>query len=227
MDLLSPRERIIQNRVAFWTAVCIAVFLMFGVWIGITHAELAGYIPGYNNLFFNGTSTSDGNFSTTYSPTGAFDNDYNVWFATSSAGTHWVKYQLPVAQIVNTIQLMSISNAVPSVYSIKNYSVEGSNDDSNYTLLTSGYSTTTKQAYNTNISGYWIINYFTNTTAYKYYRFNFLDSWRIVTGVGEVEGYNVINPNDPMVNQTLQYIIYFIDGLIVLGTACFIYLVLK
>ena len=84
-------------------------------------------------------------------------------FETRLNGEFWVKYELPVAQSVDLIDLAAMrsteSNRMPTWFKI-----EGSNDDTNWTtILERAYLT---QWYSGESKQYWI----NNQTAYKFYR---------------------------------------------------------
>lgn len=116
----------------------------------------------------------------------AFDKGVGYWYDTTSfpdENGHWLKIDLGVAKRVNKITLESVIVSGAN-HSLKNWKLYGSNDDSDFTFLTSG----------THPNGLQIVGYdFVNETKYRYYRVNVLDSYHSApnyVGIREVGLYN-------------------------------------
>ena len=100
----------------------------------------------------------------------AFDNnDDNIW-ATTWGGNlltnQWIKYQFPSAKIINKYGVMSYD-----LYNYcKNFTLYGSNDNTNWTQLDQRTNQTGAGSSGNDIAP--SLNYygFTNSTAYVYYR---------------------------------------------------------
>lgn len=132
-----------------------------------------GYVfggSGYSaNLCTGGTATS----STAYAPyyasyafNGSADENGLPWMVNADTSLPaWIKYQFPAAKKI--CKLRFCQPAVAN-HRIKNYTVEGSNDNSAWDSLFSG------QAAN---GGGWQEQTFANATAYLYVRMNITGMW--------------------------------------------------
>lgn len=111
----------------------------------------------------------------------AFDNTGNIgddwstgagWL--SGGYPAWLKYEFPTAKVVNKYRISPLGTYTPS-----DWTFEGSNDNSSWTVLDTRTSQTgwsSAQTYT-----------FTNTTAYTYYRINISAGPQFVTGVERLE----------------------------------------
>lgn len=121
---------------------------------------------GYSyDLTSGGTATAI-SYMAYYSPDRAFDNstDYidGLWIMNATTG--WLKYDFGASnqRIITRYTLRGQSNA--PARSPKNWTLEGSNDDTNWATLDTQTNQTSWAGMNTYT--------FTNTTAYRYYRLN-------------------------------------------------------
>jgi hypothetical protein len=97
---------------------------------------------------------------------GAFDTSTTTFWRTSGTNTGWLKYDLDTSPtkvaMQYTVQIATTINNAP-----KDWTFEGSNDDSNWDVLhtvtgETGWSSSEKRTFNG----------FSNATAYRYYRIN-------------------------------------------------------
>lgn len=116
----------------------------------------------------------------------AFDNDptssdWYIFSTTPPTGGHWIKVDFGAGNgtVVNQISLKALIVSAGN-NSLKDFQFYGSNDNSNWTLLTSG-----TQVNNANLQTY----NFVNSTPYRYYRLNVLTSYYVSTGatVGAID----------------------------------------
>ena len=98
-------------------------------------------------------------------PQAAFDdNEATGWLSALAAPPHWLKYDLGVSKVANILRFLAYAG---NNYRVFEFTLEGSNDDANWTLLLNA---------NHNGSGEWGTYTFTNSTPYRYYRFTVLTS---------------------------------------------------
>jgi large repetitive protein len=108
------------------------------------------------------SSTAAGNAAQTID-----DNTGTEWSAASSAN-EWVKIDFG-AGVTYAITKLRIFPLLDTVSRIKDWSLKGSNNDSSYTEVTTGQVT---QYANT-----WEAFEFANTTKYRYYRLDLINTW--------------------------------------------------
>lgn len=101
--------------------------------------------------------TIDGNLTTT-------------WCPTNTAFPHWLKYQLGTAKTIGKLSIWPEGDANGT--QIKNFNIQGSNDNSTWTTIYTNITTDTKtsgQRQDFELT--------TSTSAYLYYKLNINDSW--------------------------------------------------
>lgn len=119
-----------------------------------------------SDLCTGGTPTSDGDLAG-YPPTYAFDNNTATFWHTENPNTlpSWIKYDFG-AGVTKTIRKWTLRNRNGGEYaqqSPKNFVLQGSNDNSNWTDLDTHTNETWTQGEMKTYS-------FANATAYRYYR---------------------------------------------------------
>jgi hypothetical protein len=116
----------------------------------------------------------------TFAVAKAFDNDDTTRWANNSLGAgEWIKVQFGVAPIINKITIQQYVG-----FGFKNFKVQGSNDDINWTDLYTGlHSNTPLDATHTTIEAFT----FANSTAYTYYRVLAIDIYGTLISVWEME----------------------------------------
>ena len=133
----------------------------------------------YQTDFLNdGSATADSTY-TTYVPSRAFDNDTgSYWLSDETAFPHWIKYNLGalVAKKARKLRLL------PGEQQIKDFKLEGSNNDSVWTELLEGEATWNLE---------WNEWEFNNAVAYQYYKItvtsNHTEGGNTCAGINEIE----------------------------------------
>lgn len=117
----------------------------------------------------SGVCSASSVYSSSYPAWKVFDKDLNVSSSWVSNGTtnQWVKYRFPTAQCVKSVSIYT-NFASGGDSAIKNFRIEGSNDDSTYTTIYTGIYL--------NQSGNQIFS-FSNNESYLYYRLYVLDRY--------------------------------------------------
>jgi hypothetical protein len=96
----------------------------------------------------------------------AFNGMGGTGWLTNFTSTGWLKYEFPSAQIVKSYSIVPWSYSSLIQVSPKTWTFEGSNNDSDWTVLDT-------QTNYTNWTAYVAVNFsISNSTAYKYYRLN-------------------------------------------------------
>jgi len=129
--------------------------------------EFHGLVPNID--FCTGGVASASSEYAGYPASKAFDNDESTrWSSTSVAAPHWIKYDLGVGitKIINRITFLPFASGGSP---IKNFKVQGSNNDSDWDDLLSTIAP--------NVTG-WQSYSITNSTAYRYYRLWMTDTYR-------------------------------------------------
>jgi len=122
------------------------------------------------DLCTSGTATADSEYGAGFVASEAFDNAYSgntdYWQTANVAFPHWLKYDFG-AGVQKTIVKYTIRayDTVSRIYDLKNWTFEGSNNDSSWTTLDTRSGITWTQAELK-------IFIFSNSTAYRYYRLN-------------------------------------------------------
>ena len=123
-----------------------------------------------SNTTPSGVCSADTEYST-YLAWKAFDGSTassDGWIANSGSFPHWIKYEFPSAIKVNAAGFRNINGN--HAYAIKNYKIQGSNDNESWIDLYAGINN------NNSNNDLWTVN-FDNSTAYKYYRLYIIDGW--------------------------------------------------
>lgn len=109
-------------------------------------------------------------------------NTADGWLSTNTAFPHWISFDLGVGvtALPAKVRIAPYADVLGAMF--KNFTVQGSNDDSNYFTIYSGL------ASNTTTSGVFQDFEFTaTTTAYRYFKFNFADSFNATNQTYEME----------------------------------------
>lgn len=110
----------------------------------------------------SGTATSSSNYSTAQ-PFWGFDNTDNTWTANGTTG--WLKYDFG-SGVTKTITKYSVSQGAFSGRAPYSWTLEGSNDDSNWTVL---HTVTNDNSWSNYQTKYYTCSV---TGAYRYYKIN-------------------------------------------------------
>lgn len=114
-------------------------------------------IPTYDTTY---TGTASASATQTYAKN-AFDGSTgNYWWLSGTSG--WIKFELPQAENITRFKWYPY-NAKP-----KNFTLSGSNDNVNWDILYSGQSENL---------GSWIEFEWQTSNSYKYFKWDFIDSW--------------------------------------------------
>jgi uncharacterized protein YjdB len=125
--------------------------------------------------YFGHSYTASNTYLTTNVPSRAFDDSISTFWETRATGTQWIQCELREAQVVKKFRLYSgASNR------IRAYNLQASNDTVTWTELWTGE--------NANATA-WNEYTFTNTTAYKYYRWEITSRWSTNIYIYELELY--------------------------------------
>lgn len=144
--------------------------------------------------------SADGYYGTGYEASKAIDeNPSTFWASPNAVPPHWLKYDFGEGEteIVTKIALTPWGDG--NGYGVKDFTVQGSNNDSDWDDLYTGYhdNSATRVEYP-----------FSNTTDYRYYRVYFSTAWRTVysrNDVAEMEFYNsVIDHHEVDTEETLN-----------------------
>jgi hypothetical protein len=142
---------------------------------GLTPTPIGGLVEtelSKNRDFFGQKYTA----STTYltqTPNLAFDNSTSTFWETRTAGTQWIQCELTEAIAVTKFRLYS-----GGTNRIRAYNLQGSNNLTDWTELWTGENPNLTQ---------WNEYTFTNTTAYKYFRWNVTSRWSTNIYIYELE----------------------------------------
>lgn len=113
------------------------------------------------------TLTADSEYSVAFPASAAADGNYSsYWNSANVAFPHWWKAQLPAQQIVVAINIYPFADGGGAY--CKDFTFEGSNDDTNWTTLTTG------QFPNRIYYTEWAV---INSCAFLYYRVTFTNTW--------------------------------------------------
>lgn len=121
-----------------------------------------------SNILTGGTPSADTVYGAGYEADKAVDgNTGTYWSSTVTAFPHWWKYDLG-AGVTKVVQKLRLYPYFSAQVWVKDFSVQGSNNDSTWDTLYTGQTA--------NISG-WQEFSFNNLTAYRYYRVYITSSW--------------------------------------------------
>ena len=132
----------------------------------------------YHVDFLNdGSATADTTY-TTYVASRAFDNTAGTnWLSTDSAFPHWIKYDLGEGVVKKARKL----RLLPQDIQLEDFTLEGSNDDSNWVQFVSDTATGNTE---------WQEWEFSNSTAYRYYKITVTSNYSgsdDMAGIFEIE----------------------------------------
>lgn len=194
---------------------------------GIYAAGSAGYTyqgtPNFNvirnatgaEVFQGKTATADSGANPSYVTDGNISNASSV---TSGAG-HWVKIDLATAKIINRVGFYTHDNIT---YAPKSYVLQGSNNDTDWTDIYT-------EANLGQSLGAWTYKDFTNTIAYRYYRFfNYTANSEAIVYTTEIRGYEAAATTASIVSvlaldlaANITQAIMFADVTLGTGTAAY------
>ena len=138
------------------------------------------------DLLIGGTASADTEFNGSWLAVNACDNNFTDgtgWLSAQSDWPHWWKYDFG-AGILHTIAKLTYTGSVDNGISIKDFKLQGSNNNSDWTDIYTGL--TVKDTHNTQIFT------FNNNIPYRYYRIYMTSSWRstdttLIAGAVEFE----------------------------------------
>lgn len=142
-----------------------------------------------SDVLTGGTASGDTNGGAWSNPANVVDNnDGTFGNSVDAAGDHWWKYDLgaAVTKTVTKVRFKPYNNAWGN--SIKDFSIQGSNNNVDWDTLYTG------QHANTNA---WETYFFTNVTAYRYYRIYMTTTWMVghtLMGIYEAEMMETTSP---------------------------------
>lgn len=165
--------------------------------------ELEKLIPVMTAASENGYEiTSSGlNSGALYNLTTASCSTY-ADFNTRLNGEYWIKYELPVAQAVDLIDICAPTESFANMPTW--FKIEGSNDDSNWTLILERKYLS--QWYGCEGRQYWV----NNSTAYKYYKLTAIEVLNGTLRIArfrlykKIDGRSVANKKIPALSSTTQ-----------------------
>ena len=143
-----------------------------------------------------GTPSADSVVTAGYEASkGCDDNAGTSWSSTDTAFPHWWKYDCGAGVSWKISKFTASAYLGVSGYRMKNFTILGSNDDTNWTTIYTGLMA--------NSAGVQTFT-FTNTTAYRYFKVNCTDSYDTASGnqisVYEFEMFEGIYPTTITVN---------------------------
>jgi nucleoid DNA-binding protein len=123
-----------------------------------------------SNILTGGTTTTDSEYSASYITAYSDDGNINTRWASGATFPHWWKYDFGsgVTKVVTKLRMYTYSSG--SYDTVKNFNVQGSNNDSTWTTLYTGIGIQTT-------SSLWQEFIFNNINYYRYYKINFIDTW--------------------------------------------------
>lgn len=122
------------------------------------------------DILTGGTPSADNELGAGYEADKGCDNNESTrWTTADLAPPHWWKYDLGsgVTKTVRKLRIITFYDANGAL--MKDFTLQGSNNDSDYTVIYTG-----QQANN----GSWQEYTFANDTAYRYYKINITTHWR-------------------------------------------------
>ena len=174
-----------SNDDSNWTSVTTGVTTNTSGWQEFTFSNSTAY--RYYKVSITDIWAASGNVSVnefelqeliTHSASNALDDDTATRWQGASGSNEWVKYDLGAGNSVIPTKLRLRGYHDGSNLHVKNFVFAGSNNDSDWTTLSSGTTT--------NTSG-WQEFTFTNSTAFRYFRLNITDTWAGNAAVEEME----------------------------------------
>ena len=123
-----------------------------------------------SNILTGGAVTTDSDYSGSYPTAYSVDGNIATRWASAVTFPHWWKYDFGsgVTKVVTKLRMYTYSSG--NYDTVKNFNLQGSNDNSTWSTLYTGIGVETT-------SSQWQEFTFTNFTAYRYYKINFIDTW--------------------------------------------------
>jgi hypothetical protein len=134
---------------------------------------------------FTGGSITASSYYSTYVAANAVDDNASTKWHPNTLPDSWLKYDFGAAVKWKISKVTTKSLNVGA--SVKNFTVNGSNNDSDYSLLYTGLA-----ADNTNVQTFTFIN----KTEYRYIKIIFLDGYGAALEVAEIQSFEGIYPVD-------------------------------
>jgi hypothetical protein len=142
-----------------------------------------------SNFCTGGSATADSDDGVN-TPDKAFDNDTGTrWTSADAALPHWIKYDLGVG-VTKTARRLNMKPYSGGSALIRNFALEGSNNDADWDTLYSGTCGNTDN---------WQFFVFDNATAYRYYRITI----STVYGAGDIASIYEIQMNEAIEDDEL------------------------
>ena len=152
---------------------------------------------GTTDRLTGGTASADTEYGAQVAALACDDNASTYWESTDSAFPHWWKYDFGAGVLWRIGKLTLTCATISDGIGIKNFTLQGSNDDSSYTVVYTGVTT--------NISTIQTFS-FVNNRLFRYYKLNVTDDWET--------GYNYCNINEiqmfEMINQAGSFLLNLI-----------------
>lgn len=188
-----------------------------------------------SNFLTGGTCNTDSvyeNNTATYGCTKVFDqNTATSWESGNSSLPHWISYDTGegITKYFDKITLTTDTDG--SDTSVKTLTIQGSNDNTNWTLIA------TTSWTNGNETSYTADQYTTSTAQYRYFRFYATDKWWTLGwyGIKEISAYEctdchtststtssstiTTNTGNFMSPELDQLLIYILEGLVIVAVA--------
>lgn len=212
----------------YWYLIGIGILLIPFISHGATYGS---------NFLTGGTCTASAYYSEDYNCSKAFDTNLATRWDSNATTPANLRYDLG-SGITKKLSKWSINKKydVTAVLG-KNINILGSNDDSTWTSI--GTSTLANTASDKDIIEFELTT--SSINSYRYYKFNFLDSWGGTTASAwEISAYectdcdvatsttsSTISSYNFMSPELDQLLIYILEGLIVIGVAFGTYKILK
>jgi hypothetical protein len=130
------------------------------------------------------SATSSTNYNGTFTPDKTYDGNTSTPWVSQTVGLtfdEWIKYLLSSGKTLRKIDLYIVGT--PSYTRIKNFTIQGSNNDSSWTTVYTGVGP--------DIPDQWVSFEFSNSTAYTYYKIEITSQYVTAqqTGFYEIKMY--------------------------------------
>jgi len=131
-----------------------------------------------SNFLTGGTATADTTLTTYVASRVVDGNTGTSWISTDSAFPHWWKYDLGAGVTKTARKLRLIVAADPDYVRFKDFTLQGSNNDSDWTTVYTGQFPDATTG--------WYDFEFANSTAYRYYKINITSSWEVDANYAQI-----------------------------------------